>query len=187
LASGGTSSKPEYGSLHKWAIGEVALADGIYDQPTEKMLGQIQAATNLVLDFPAEYPHAYDFIAGPLTGHTTSGDSEAWKTAAKKMARGDEVSETDRRKATQARARLGNLVSRRLDGFQNATAYLWAEMNQRAAFVMGCVLILSLAWPDEPKLKTVTSAILLAALGGLIAPFAKDIVSALSGLKTKRD
>jgi len=158
------------------------------------MLGQIQAATNLILDFPAEYPHAYDFIAGPLADDTTSKhsdawkDSEAWKTAAEKMARGDHMGEPDRRKATQARARLGNLVSRRLDGFQNATQYLWAELNQRAAFILGASLILGLAQyaPAEAKLDWL-KAILFAGLGGLIAPFAKDIVSALSGLKTKRD
>lgn len=181
VASGGMVEMIAQTGLTTFATGETPLADAIYDQPTEKMLGQFQAAVNLIMDFPNLYPKAYEFIASPLPGHGTSGDMELWREVAGKLAAGEAVPDERSRAATQARARINTIVARRLDGFQNATQYLWAELNQRASFLLGAVLIILLSGPS-PGLH----AVLFAVIGGLVAPFAKDVVSALSGLKTKR-
>ena len=52
------------------AAGNPESADVLYDQPTERMMGQIQASANLALDFPDRYPRVYAFFTsrpqGPL-------------------------------------------------------------------------------------------------------------------------
>lgn len=179
VASGGMVGTPAQTGLRTFAIGEAPLGDAIYDQPTEKMLGQLQAAVNLIMDFPNLYPKAYEFIAAPLPGHGTSGDMELWREVAGALAAGEMVPDERTRAATQARARINTIIARRLDGFQNATQYLWAELNQRVSFLLGGALIFFLSGQSPHSL-------LFAAIGGLVAPFAKDVVTALSGLKTKR-
>ena len=47
------------------AAGSPQSADVLYDQPTERMMGQIQAAANLALDFPDQYQRVYVFFTGP--------------------------------------------------------------------------------------------------------------------------
>lgn len=44
------------------AAGGEHNADVLYDQPTERMMGQIQAAANLCLEYPDRYPQAYAFF-----------------------------------------------------------------------------------------------------------------------------
>ena len=181
VASGGMVGMPVQTGVAMFAVGEVPLGDAIFDQPTEKLLGQIQSAVNLIMDFPQLYPSAYRFIAAPLPSHGTTNDMELWQQVAEELAAGTEVADNRSRAATQARARINTIIARRLDGFQNATLYLWAELNQRASVILGAVLILILVGPSGGP-----NAVLFAGLGGLVAPFAKDIVTALSGLKTKR-
>ncbi len=145
------------------------------------MLGMIQAATNVALDFPGVYPALYAFLT---TGERT--DQTAWLNFCKRMtppgaARKPGTAATQQ--ATQARARLGNLVARRLDAFQTRAEYTWARLNQISAIAAGGgFLWYVLAKTDVANPFTV---IVVALFGGLVAPFAKDIVTALSGLRTK--
>jgi hypothetical protein len=39
------------------AVGAHTDPNALYDQPAEKMMGQIQAAANLALEYPEKYPH----------------------------------------------------------------------------------------------------------------------------------
>jgi hypothetical protein len=55
------------------AAGGHDFANALFDQSVEKMLGQIQAAVNVAMDFPEDYPTLYEFIVkvpknyGPLS------------------------------------------------------------------------------------------------------------------------
>lgn len=184
----GNPVTPDGRTLISRITGEVRRNDVLFDQPAEKMLGQIQAAANVVMDFPYLYDDAYRLLTDATPKGPLTGDQKLWFEFAKAAAEGAKIPDKTARAATQARARLANAVSRKLDAFQNETQYYWAELNQRTAFVVGMVFLLYFLWPREaandalPYLR----AIVLAFFGGLVAPFAKDLVSALSGLTVKR-
>ncbi|RZK27063.1 MAG: hypothetical protein EOO43_00845 [Flavobacterium sp.] len=187
-------------------VAEVESADALFDQPTDKMMGQIQAATNVAIDFPKVYPNLYYFLTKPPkskaaaveTGGTGMSpvvneptDAEIWKDfiSREPYFEGDKLTELDRQRATsdlqsatKARARIDHFVARKLDAFQTQAEYEWARKNQYwsvgAAAALIFVLLLNLKFPVLP-------AVVLAFFGGMMAPLAKDVVAALSGLRGK--
>lgn len=187
LATGAMQTPTLGRGFKEFLIGEIEASDVIFDQPAEKMLGQLQAAVNVAMDFPQIYTSVYRFLTNLPVGQEPQGDPKVWLDFARDVASGQKVDENRARAATQARARLGNFVARKLDAFQNRTQYLWAELNQRAAFVVGTIFLIFVFWPKEgfPSADFLR-AMILALFGGLVAPFAKDVVSALSGLTVKR-
>lgn len=185
LAIGTTKPGAERRNVFWVLLGEVRSMDVLYDQPAEKMMGQVQAVTNLALDFPYRYTALYRFLTG--SSNELEGDAKAWHDYAKAVANGSAKDE-DARPATQARARIGSLVTRSLDAFQNDTQYLWAEVNQRVAVLAagGFLFWILFVLPEGPlQPSDYVRALCLAFFGGLLAPFAKDVVSALSGLSAK--
>lgn len=183
------------------AAGGEQNADVLFDQPTERMLGQIQAAANLSLEYPDRYPHAYRFFSHEdlqmmtLQASGLASDSELWANFAKRIAHdgftNDETQrlkqETEGRAAQQARVRLGNLVARRLDMFQNRTQYRWARLNQIFSIITGATLA-AYALTSTNKADNFNeylALVLLSLLAGMLAPFAKDVVAAISGLRAK--
>jgi len=183
------------------AAGGEQNAGVLFDQPTERMLGQIQAAANLALEYPDRYPNAYVFFTqedlqmklAQVGG--MADDSELWADFATRTAReGFAPSEAQQpeqesagRAAQQARVRLGNLIARRLDMFQNRTQYRWARLNQLTSIIAGATLAAyALAGTnkiDSPR--NFIALVLLSLLAGMLAPFAKDVVAAISGLRAK--
>ena len=196
--------------IQKWTGNEggvleelLALAAGgkqnarvLFDQPTEKMLGQIQAAANVAVDYPTVHLSLYEFLTiGSATRDfrtVRKADQERWREFADRIAREGFPThpDDDTREANQARNRLGNLVSRKLDALQNNIEYRWARSNQAVAIVMGAVFFwYTIHQTKAPEvLATIDSLTLIAIsiLAGLVSPFAKDVVTALSGLRTRR-
>jgi hypothetical protein len=160
------------------------------DQPTARMMGQVQAAANVALDFPDRYPALFGFLASAPSAHVkaAASDAETWQAFSVRhlaaRARKTAGEETATRAAAQARARLGNLVTRKLDALQTAIEYWWARLNQLAA-VSGGTLLLAYLLSKQAAL-TGAQVFVLALIGGLMAPFAKDVVSALTGLRVRR-
>lgn len=183
------------------AAGGEQNADVLFDQPTERMLGQIQAAANLSLEYPDRYPDAYAFFTREdlqmkmsLTGEVPD-DSQLWanfatRTAREGFAAGEAQrlkQESEGRAAQQARVRLGNLIARRLDMFQNRTQYRWARINQLISIATGATLT-AYALSSASKIDSANDflvLVLLSMLAGMLAPFAKDVVAAISGLRAK--
>jgi hypothetical protein len=183
------------------AAGGEQNGDVLFDQATERMLGQFQAAANLALEYPDRYPLTYAFFTREdlqlKSGQNSNApsDGEAWATFATRTARegftADEAQllkqESEGRAAQQARVRLGNLIARRLDMFQNRTQYSWTRLNQLFSIITGAALTAyalastnRIAGPDD-----LLALVLLSLLAGMLAPFAKDVVSAISGLRAK--
>jgi len=159
--------------------------DALFDQPVEKMMGQIQAAANMSLDFPVEYPNLYSFLAKVPTEPTgKTPDHDLWKSfAAKKSSETASLTRDESSDAAKARARLGNLVVRKLDAFQNETQYAWANANQRISVLVGSALVWIILYLSGFTKEVAYGWGLiwfLAIIGGITAPFAKDVVSGLS-------
>ncbi|MHB8534117.1 MAG: hypothetical protein ACYDBW_01570 [Sulfuricaulis sp.] len=175
------------------AAGGAENAAVLYDQPTAKLMGQIQAAANVALDFPAKYSAFYEFIAAlPQVRERRASDDDAklWRQFSEKRMEGrphktSAADDLQARAATQARARLGNLVSRKLDALQNEIDFAWARLNQLSSVAGGGALLAWILLHQTPQL-SLELVVLLSILGGLVAPFAKDMVSALTGLRARR-
>ncbi len=180
-------------------VAEVDSADALLDQPTDKMMGQIQAATNVAIDFPDVYPHLFRFLtkmptsvaAARETGRDGTSrpmddpsDATVWERFITKPAhdRQASYSEAEIQEATRARARIDHFVARKLDAFQTKAEYEWARRNQYWAVGTAALFLWALLFyigvPPIP-------ATILALFGGMMSPLAKDVVAALSGLRTK--
>lgn len=183
-----------YADLIFLTVGDGKSANALFDQQTEKMMGQIQSAATVALDFPQVYPSLYRFLTEPgVVPRGTSADKmtatnqrqadvKTWLDYAPKL-------EKDRpqdqlpgggQAAMRARARLDHSVTRKLDALQIRTLYLWARANQTVSVLGSSVLVLAFLNDPDPVRK-----VFLAAAGGMVSPFAKDVVTALSGLRTK--
>jgi hypothetical protein len=179
-----------YRSLLTLTVGEVANAGALFDQPIEKMMGQIQSAANIAIEFPENYFDLFTFLTTCTESQATQGDMNKWAEYIARASKGTiakEVSADQQlvRDATQARARLDHLVARKLDAFQTTTAYQWALWNQTFSVAFGTFILWYVMILDESK--TVPGwAYGFAIIGGMVAPFAKDVVSALSGLRATR-
>lgn len=197
------SSRDCFQELLVLTVAEVKSSGALFDQPTSKMMGQIQSACSVVMDFPLLYPNMYRFLTDVPTseaaaretgGGTGAGgrtsDADTWRDFAARLdqPRGegapDGAPPPGIEAATRARARLDHFVTRKLDAFQTRTEYIWARANQVAAVVAAAVFIWVLLRTPEIGASWRQAAI-LAAFGGMLAPFAKDVVSALSGLRAR--
>jgi hypothetical protein len=177
-------------------------ANALFDQPVEKMMGQIQAAVNVAMDFPQEYPHLYGFITKIPNDYwlhgaanNTSQDDVRWaqgmdkvhriRTSPPQSAPLDPATLSEAQASAQARARLNNLVARRLDAFQNETQYFWMRLNQWAATILGTVIFAIALHTADDSLSWIV-LILLSIPAGVVAPFAKQLSTSLMSFGGKK-
>jgi len=169
------------------SIGGPSFAPALFDQPVEKMMGQIQAAANVALEYPNRYPDLYRFLCHPVVAPTREGetdDATVWALYCARIAINAEVPDADAKEAHQARVRLDNLARRRLDALQARIAFRWARLNQFLSVSLGAV-ILWLALQEVPQMNAIVAAF-VAILGGMLAPLAKDLASALSDIRLRK-
>lgn len=186
-------SKAAHQQLMLLAAGGPRNAHVLYDQPAAKLMGQVQAAANVALDFPSKYPAFYEFIAAmPQVRELRDGgdDAKIWRRFSVERMEGrprkaSVADDMQARGAAQARARLGNLVSRKLDVLQNEIEFAWARLNQLWSVAGGGALLAWVLLNQKPQ-PSPELVVLLSLLGGLVAPFAKDVVSALTSLRARR-
>jgi len=180
-----------YEQLLVLSVSSVSGDDALFDQPTDKMMGQIQAAGNVAIEFPAAYPDLYRLLTEPprpksAPPATEPNDADEWLEFARRIEApvGGEADPAFVTRATRARARLDHFMSRKLDAFQTRTEYKWARANQYLAVFSATVFLLVLLSElrtSNPLLWGLTSV-----FGGLVSPLAKDVASALSGLRARR-
>jgi hypothetical protein len=196
-----------YRQLLALAASDVKSDSGLFDQSTDKMMGQVQAAANVAMDFPTTYSALYAFLTHPpeapppvddgatkqkaATGaDPTATDQALWGRFAAKMQEAPEVMAraavtsdgptAESIAANNARARLDHFVARKLDAFQSSAEYEWARLNQLVAVFGSAAVLMYVLSEVEPNL---AKRAVMALFGGMIAPFAKDFVSALQRLR----
>jgi hypothetical protein len=170
------------------AIGGPPYAKALFEQPSEKMFGQIQSAVNLTLEFPERYPDFYAFLTSDALPRndlrSTAIDADLWKQFTG-VAHGPDATRLGSdvvAAANQARVRLEHLVARRVDALQIRVGHDWARLNQKLSVTLGfAILAYGLYWAKVD----VGTALLYAVPGGFLAPIAKDLVGALSNIRFK--
>jgi len=166
-----------YKELLSLTLGKAKNPGPLLDQPTDKLMAQLQAAANLALDFPNQFPALYEVLTTLADNERT--DAATWKKFSAAVESG-ELNPSDPAKAvevtaaTRARTRLDHIVARKLDAFQTKTEFWWARLNQLVAIAGATVVLLRL-----------NQNLLIAIVGGMVAPVAKDLATALSGLRGK--
>lgn len=170
--------------------GGTADAVGWYDQADDRLIASLEAAAVIALNYPLSYPLTYKFLV-----ISADDDSAAWEKASDlalqplpEDANLRATSLATLQRGNEARLRLGNLVQRKIDVLSSRLEWTWSRLNQLAALLVGILMtlfFLSLRDNTAPAIDCVAKVI-CAILGGLIAPFAKDIVSALSGLGSSK-
>jgi len=177
-----------YNQLVFLAVGENDSSSALFDQPTDKLMAQVQAASNVVFESPSSFPELYDFFTKGTDSYSTKDqltDSIIWKQFTERTV--DENNINDRnllQQATKARTRLDHFVARKLDGFQTLTEYRWARFNQFVSIV-GAIIFIIVLLCESGNYYSPVQIFFLSVFGGLIAPVAKDVVTALSNLRTK--
>lgn len=192
-----------YEELLFLAIGDRERTDALCAQPLEKMMGQIQAAANVALDFPEDSRELYRFLTTTDVLQTpgkpdaasalapedrAKNDREHWAKIAnmegqRSLEAGGAGPTGEELKAARARIRLANLVSRKLDAFQLRTQYYWERANQLASMLIS-VLIVWYALGFGTATFTLHS-LAFGIIAGLLSPFAKDLATSLTQFAKK--
>lgn len=172
-------SKPEPTDAESDLIRLATAGDrkAFYDLPIEQLCGQINAALQVVFD----YPHEHKDLLHCLAAHSSPDDISLLTTRPSSA----EVKSKDQNQI-DARTRVMHQVQRAVDGFQIAAGYQWKLYLQIAAFSLSyfiTVIGLSLhsgikAVPDNIMLIFVTGII-----SGFLAPVARDLVASLQQLR----
>jgi hypothetical protein len=152
--------------------------DALYDLPIEQMCGQINAALQLVLEFPARDRNLVAMVA--------SQSSPADLTALFNAASGAAAA-VDAPGVAEARTRVMHQFQRAIDAFQIAASYRWKLWMQIASLVLcgGLTYIAMLAnfHVGTSYVGGVGAVLLGAVLAGFLAPVARDITAAVQSLR----
>lgn len=159
----------------------------LYTLPLEKMMGQIQESTEIILDNPQMYKSAYILLTG--TAHLE--DAEKWYLSKSLDTEDGPVPPPaiDPQVLAKVGNRIQQSVQRQLDTFQLRTDYLWARWNQIASFLIGAGVLFGAIYTSRTAYTETTydlpEMILLSILGGFTAPVAKDLVTNLRKVKSR--
>jgi hypothetical protein len=151
------------------------------------MMGSIQEASDVALASPGQYPSLYLL----MTSGATPDDIKLWSDGGPQsvVAMVDAtVADRQRVKDNADRfARLRQVTKRKLDGFQIYASDRWASWNQLWANAVGIVALFGILVWINTRPGTVSVGWLNIAFfslfGGILAPVAKDLVSALKRVK----
>jgi hypothetical protein len=183
------------------AVGGAEKSNALFDQPVEKMMGQIQAAASVALEYPKDYPHLYAWLTAVPASYWERGAADRTRNDGKHWAeRIDVVNRvratpagarlapkdvTAAQEASKARARLNNLVARKLDSFQNHTQYMWGRWNHYTATMVSVAIFLVALWDSVHQFSGFVQYALLALPAGVVAPFAKELSGSLASFARK--
>ncbi len=158
--------------------------DAFYDLPIEQLCGQMSAAAQVVLDYPASHPALLRCLSsqapGPAVDRLVNMKTslrqafETLKSSPSPQARAelDELGD--------AKARVMHQIQRSIDALQITAAYRWKLGFQLAAFVLSCgIAFLATGAQEWP----IASRLFVALAGGFLAPVARDLQAKLQQVK----
>ena len=174
------------------------------------LTAQVAAATRVALAFPVEYRNVLNLLGGQLAQRdietlvriTSEEHQRADRARAGERIDDDEREQQSRlqrlQDADQARTRLGHLIDRNLDALQIELTSGWERVNKNSAFMISASLTIlasiiyivtsdywnSRSWSEVGGI--VLLSIVAGVVAGFIAPVAKDLVTALEGVKGRR-
>jgi hypothetical protein len=157
----------------------------LFNLPIEQVSGLMNAASQIVLDFP---PDHRDLLMC-LAAQARPGDLELLLTQGPSAARPrSTMTEPERGQFVDARNRVTHQVQRSLDGLQISVGFRWKWIIQMLSIVVSAMLVwIGLAVFADERIGSNVHYFLLyllaGILGGFLAPVARDLVAALQQLR----
>ena len=167
-----------------WTTYHRSIEFALFELELDRLMGQAQDAADIALNNPKRYPDLFQF----LTRGASPDDVEGWVGDVDRPMASLTIDDPQRKQIADRYTRLKQLVRRHLDSFQIVTAMRWREWNQLAAFVVGAGFLMAAQWmalEADPNGETWLRIIPVSLLGGMLAPVAKDLVDALSKVKSR--
>jgi hypothetical protein len=180
-----TASEAEADLLRLATAGDRAA---FYDLPIEQVCGQMNAAAQVVLDYPARYPGLLKCLASlssPEDRQQVSSTEFASLREKGSLRTADEEKRFKElsQRVMDARSRVANQTHRSIDAFQISVGYRWRWYLQIASFLISfaiTVIAVNLGalngWASDGSISHNWAAIVVIGLiGGFLAPVVRDI------------
>jgi len=178
--------------VHLTTAGDSAA---LYSLPIEQLCGQINAATQIILDYPA---HHWDLLrclasqSNPDDLTITSPPNPATQLARRALLRKPAVTLTDDEHnqdddLVAARNRLSHQIQRAVDALQISIGFRWKFWMQLASIVLSAVLAALAVIASGHPLSSghaICFIILAAIFSGILAPIARDLVATIEQVRT---
>ena len=162
----------------------VELATGgdamsLFNLKADRFAGQLNAAVQVMLAYPDGYSHPIKAMAVAAS----KSDLDIFLSP-----QASDADQEAKRAYSDSRTRISNIIQRNLDALQIKFSGLWELLMQFGAIVISFILILIvLQFPTKnPALTALGSHfswVVFAVIGGMIAPVASNLVSALKRAK----
>lgn len=156
----------------------------LYDLETEQLCGQMNSASQVVIENPTTYPDLFKILAYK----SANADMELILNPPAPIANaivGDPMTQSSK-EYLEARNRVYHFVQRNIDAFQVVATNTWKWYMRVTALVLSFILSfggLILFWKNAASIQGFVLALLLAALSSFLAPVARDLVAALQSLR----
>ncbi len=147
----------------------------------ERMMGHLQDATDLALNFPDRYRNLYQF----MTGGSDGDDQSFWLEQGPRPATVPTTDREEVKKRADTYARLNQLARRKLDVFQLLAAHNWTNKVQFWANLLGVAILFAALVRATPATTPINwpQYVILSLFGGVLSPIAKDVVIALKKVR----
>jgi len=164
-------------------------SDAFFSLEIEKLCGQWNAAIQIVLDSPKQYPDFFSCVAA----RAQHADYESVNNRAfpptlppileARLPEADQQNRHDtRQRFLEARTRVSHQIQRAVDAFQIATAFRWKWLFQIASFLVSFALAAT-AMELATKNLHPAQTVIWAAVAGFLAPIARDLLAAVQKLR----
>lgn len=174
-------------------------SDAFYDLPIEQLCGQINASTQVILDYPALH---WDLLcclaseANPRDLNTLDSSDKAKVDDRKALFRkpANELTAIERDQLDEfvaARNRVSHQIQRAVDSLQISVGFRWKFWMQLASILLSAALGVAAVIIGTQRFQASLSLehklgliVLTAVLSGLLAPVARDLVAAIEQMRT---
>jgi hypothetical protein len=163
-----------------WTRYNRSIEFALFELELDRLMGQVQDAADIALNNPIRYSDLFLF----LTRGASPDDVEGWLEDVERPMTSVSVDDPQRKVIADRYTRLKQLVRRHIDSFQIVTAMRWREWNQFAAFWVGAGFLFAAQLMTADHLVWL-KVVPVSLLGGMLAPVAKDLVDALSKVKSR--
>lgn len=158
-------------------------AAALYALESEKLAGQLNAASLVVADFPRKYPELLRCFARGADLQDVEGLLEG-DPPAEPSAKAQKGRREAWARHLERKVRVTHQIQRSIDAFQIATAYRWGWMLQVASFCLSfAIAAAAVAIGDNTEGFSVVvfvNSLPLALVAGFLAPIARDLLAQLT-------
>ena len=187
-AASQTASAPIKAVAHEDLVRLATSGDdkALYDLPIEQVGGLMNAASQIVLDYPPDHRDLLLCLAAQARPEDLELLLAQGPSATRPRAT---LTEPARSQFVDARNRVTHQVQRSLDGLQIAAGFRWKWMIQLLSIVLSCLLVWAgMAFFMGERGSVIRANFLIlyllaGVLGGFLAPVARDLVAALQQLR----